>query len=84
MGITNVHCLKDISNSQIYYRFERGKQKWWGLFYCNGAVVVSGLLVFVKTLFGNGELVESSLLACWRATNYLTTQNHSNPRRLPA
>jgi hypothetical protein len=27
MGITNVHCLKDISNSQIYYRFKRGKQK---------------------------------------------------------
>jgi hypothetical protein len=27
MGITNVRCLKDISNSQIYYRFKRGKQK---------------------------------------------------------
>jgi hypothetical protein len=27
MGITNVHCLKDISNSHIYYRFKRGKQK---------------------------------------------------------
>jgi hypothetical protein len=27
MSITNVHCLKDISNSQIYYRFKRGKQK---------------------------------------------------------
>jgi hypothetical protein len=28
MGITtNVHCLKDMSNSQIYYRFKRGKQK---------------------------------------------------------
>ena len=27
MRITNVHCLKDISNSQIYYRFKRGKQK---------------------------------------------------------
>jgi hypothetical protein len=27
MGITNIHCLKDISNSQIYYRLKRGKQK---------------------------------------------------------
>ncbi len=27
MRITNVHCLKDISNSQIYYRFKRGEQK---------------------------------------------------------
>jgi hypothetical protein len=27
MGIINVHCLKDISNSHIYYRFKRGKPK---------------------------------------------------------
>jgi hypothetical protein len=27
MGITNVHCLKDISNSQIYYRFKRVNKK---------------------------------------------------------
>jgi hypothetical protein len=27
MGITNVHCRKDISNSQIFYRFKKGKQK---------------------------------------------------------
>jgi hypothetical protein len=24
---SNVHCLKDISNSQIHYRFKSGKQK---------------------------------------------------------